>query len=102
MGNTNVLPDFRECAIVGIGQNSTNSMGAHDVFTLGQFKDDQMQAHTHYYERPRIRGTNLGFDDGGTYMSLNLLGATSGANTGRSDTVTRGKRKGALICIKAL
>lgn len=37
--NSNTLPDLRECALVGIGENSTDTLGTHDIFTLGQFKD---------------------------------------------------------------
>ena len=52
---TNKLPDFSECTLVGIGESSneydadTNPTGIkeHDVFVLGQFKDDQFQGHKH-------------------------------------------------------
>lgn len=37
--NSSTLPDLRECALVGIGENSTDTLGTHDIFTLGQFKD---------------------------------------------------------------
>ena len=37
------LPDLRECVLVGIGTNSTNSIASHDTYSLGQFKDDQIQ-----------------------------------------------------------
>lgn len=43
---TNVLPDLRECNLVGIGQSTRAIISAHDVYTLGQFKDDQIQALT--------------------------------------------------------
>lgn len=56
---TNVLPDYRECAMVGAEKNTTNvfdssetdpSTGlpgtqSHDVYTEGEFKDDQFQGH---------------------------------------------------------
>lgn len=44
---TNVLPDFREAHLVGIGENDTDNIAAHDVFTLGQVKDRQIQGHFH-------------------------------------------------------
>lgn len=58
---TNVLPDYRECVPVGAEKNTTDifdstetdpSTGlpgtqSHDVFTQGQFKDDQLQDHIH-------------------------------------------------------
>lgn len=37
--NSSTLPDLRECALVGIGENSTDTLSTHDIFTLGQFKD---------------------------------------------------------------
>ena len=45
-GNPNFnIPDMREAAPVGIGQRTDNI--THDTYTLGQFKDDQFQTHTH-------------------------------------------------------
>ena len=46
---TNTLPDLRESCLVGVGQNSTNSIATHDVFTLGQLKDSQTQGHSHSF-----------------------------------------------------
>lgn len=40
---SNVLPDYRECVMVGAEQNSTDTIATHDVYAQGQFKDDQMQ-----------------------------------------------------------
>lgn len=39
--NPDHTPDFRECALVGVGNNSTDTLGTHDIYTLGQFKDCQ-------------------------------------------------------------
>ena len=44
LGGTNVLPDLRELTLVGAGQNGTETIAAHDVYTLGQFKDDSVKA----------------------------------------------------------
>ena len=43
------LPDFRECVLVGAGQSSRPSteLVAHDVYTVGQFKDDMFKSHNH-------------------------------------------------------
>lgn len=43
------LPDFRECVLVGAGQSSRPSteLKTHDVYTVGQFKDDQFKSHNH-------------------------------------------------------
>lgn len=46
---TNTLPDLRESCLVGIGQNSTDIITTHDVFTLGELKDSQTQGHTHSF-----------------------------------------------------
>lgn len=39
----NHTPDLRECNLVGIGLSSRESITSHDVYDLGQFKDDQIQ-----------------------------------------------------------
>lgn len=41
------LPDYREMVLVGVGQNAKLDIKAHDVYELGQFKDDQLQGHFH-------------------------------------------------------
>jgi microcystin-dependent protein len=40
------LPDMRETVAVGVGTRGAG-VTAHDTYTLGQFKDDQMQGHNH-------------------------------------------------------
>lgn len=40
---TNVLPDLREMNLVGAGTNAAQNITTHDVYTIGQFKDDQVQ-----------------------------------------------------------
>ena len=97
---SNILPDFQECAIVGIGTNITNPMGAHDVFTnAGDFKDDCLQEHRH------TSPLTPGQVQPGSYNSVFVIGSSTSYVTTVSDarvgSVTRGKRKGALICIRA-
>lgn len=41
------LPDYRETVLVGAGQNEKLSITEHDVYNIGEFKDDQMQGHWH-------------------------------------------------------
>lgn len=43
------VPDMRECVPVGAGRSSRPSteLAAHDVYTVGQFMDDQFQGHWH-------------------------------------------------------
>lgn len=47
LGNSNILPDLRECTLVGAGLSTRailNETGhSHDIYTLGEFKDDQIQ-----------------------------------------------------------
>ena len=38
---TNVLPDYRECVMVGAEQNTTDTIATHDVYGEGEFKYDQ-------------------------------------------------------------
>lgn len=40
---TDKVPDLRECNLVGIGTNGSFTIGNHDTYTVGEFKDDQMQ-----------------------------------------------------------
>lgn len=47
LGDSNILPDWRECVPVGAGRNARDSIAAHDEYTVGQFKDDAFQTHTH-------------------------------------------------------
>ena len=41
------IPDMREVVPVGAGYSSRDGIAAHDSYTLGQFKDDQLQGHWH-------------------------------------------------------
>lgn len=108
---SNVLPDWREFSAVGAEENttdvynaSTNPTGiihAHDIFTGGQAKDDQLQDHRH--ELPSTKGS-------GIYSGVAVTDGTGGAvankdtnsvRYARTGTVTRGKRKAVFIYIKA-
>lgn len=55
LGNSNVLPDLRECTLVGAGQSArailSQSGHSHDVYALGEFKDDQFQGHCHGHDK---------------------------------------------------
>ena len=91
------IPDCRESALVGIGTRGSG-VATHDTYTLGEFKDDQLQSHTHSYNYPRSDSFN-----GGQY-SYNAItysnSVSTGSNTGRSGSVTRGKRLGMNYIIK--
>lgn len=118
---SNVLPDYREFSLVGAEENttdvynaSTNPTGtihAHDVYTEGQAKDDQLQDHSHkiLHSGAERSAENVMTAAGGNYGSLAMgqVGGTGntlsvvGVNTGRKGDVTRGKRKAVFFYIKA-
>lgn len=110
------VPDYRETVLVGIGENTTDTIASHDVYELGEFKDDQFQGHWH----------NLGNSNGVNTVALGASekgGSTVGANPGgenryvvntaldaitdgtngepRVGTTTHGKQKGITYIIKA-
>jgi len=122
-------PDLREVTLRGIGHNgtyvfdstetdpSTEQAGTqnHDEYTLGEFKDDQLQNHTHavqfadannnYYNS--LAEGQATTSSGGHifYRGQSLSTPNKGfANTiidGRQGTVTRGKSVGVNYIIKA-
>ncbi len=95
------LPDLRETYPVGIGTRGSG-VTDHDTFTLGQFKDDQIQTHKH----DPLAGAGFvqsgagASSPGGTTVWSN--GATTGnPSTGaRAGTTTRGKALGINYIIK--
>ena len=103
-------PDLRECTLVGIGQ-SDRTMGAHDVYTVGQFKDDQSQKITGRYNATGAFGSLEGafvqtapFEyangvarSGTQWSSINF----DSSNIVRAGTTTHGKQVGVNWCIKA-
>ena len=114
------LPDSREISFVGISKCSnpnhyiydntevnpaTGTVGNqdHDVYTLGEFKDDQFQQHKHsltYAHRHGGSGQTL---NNGTYgdQVSNYDDGTSWPNSGRYGTTTHGKRVGVNYIIRA-
>lgn len=102
-----VLPDLRETAPVGVGTRGSG-VATHDVYTLGQFKDDQMQGHYHVAGAYRINATAFGASNvaiansSGTVTNGDTAGPiTDGTNgTPRTGAVTRGKRAGVNYCVK--
>ena len=103
---TNVLPDYRECVMVGAEQNTTDTIATHDVYGEGEFKDDQLQQHKHsiapslMYEPTSIwkgRGIGIGNPEkpaADTIIIENVI-------NGRSGTTTHGKQKAVYVYIKA-
>lgn len=114
---TNVLPDYRECAMVGAEKNTTDVFDStetnpstglpgtqnHDVYSQGEFKDDQLQNHQHLSIFDRYGTT---YKDG-QYSSVNIQQTQQSGNitnviNARNGTVTRGKRKAVYYYIKAV
>ena len=92
---SNTLPDFRECAPVGAEQNTTAAIATHDVYTEGEFKDDQMQDWT---DAARWRNFSPTENPGWDILTKSASGTDI---TGRFGGVTRGKRKAVFVYIKA-
>jgi microcystin-dependent protein len=107
LGNSNVLPDYRECVLVGAGQNDTDTIAEHDVYTLGEFKDDQLQDHTHDLptELAQLEHYTAGAaqDWAKTNTTTTVLHTNTSTvtNTYRTGTTTHGKQKGVAYYIKA-
>ena len=95
---TNVLPDYRECVMVGAEQNTTDTIATHDVYTEGEFKDDQIQTHSHTF-----RANVAGLSTSGAFAEIEVGGSLRSVqnNTGRSGETTHGKQKAVYVYIKA-
>ena len=94
------VPDYRETTLVGIGENTTDTIESHDVYELGEFKDDQFQSHTHGVTIPNTFNGSWSVNPSGS------AGYSSGTKTQTSTasgkgTTTHGKQKGVTYIIKA-
>lgn len=103
---TNVLPDYRECVMVGAEQNTTDTIATHDVYGEGEFKDDQLQDHIHAIN-VQNPGSYQGdysiriYSDGlGTMTTEKDTSTVKEARTGDTNT-THGKQKAVYVYIKA-
>lgn len=98
------LPDLRECVLVGAGKSTRAILDedghSHDVYSVGEFKDDQLQEHTHTYNQP-----TLNVDTATLVPGLRACGVPSENKTntlsGRSGTTTHGKQIGVLYYVWA-
>lgn len=96
---TNVLPDYRECVMVGAEQNTTDTIATHDVYGEGEFKDDQLQEHSHSVPNNNSGGTeqlSVMYSDRGFYGNI-----YTNTNSGRRGDTTHGKQKAVYVYIKA-
>ncbi|WP_459482561.1 phage tail protein [Clostridium saccharoperbutylacetonicum] len=110
---TFAVPDMRELVPVGAEQNTTKTIASHDVYKVGQFKDDQVQKVTGSYVGilksdgsasgaviKKNTGTytwgsgGFGSSGGGFDIDSSLVTRTDTTNT------THGKQIGVLFCIK--
>ena len=108
---TDVLPDLREMVLVGAGQNTTCAITAHDVYSVGQFKDDQLQDHNHNicaegdgeyscYTLVNTDSSEIASGSNCDYGRCNIsIGSVINARTGNT---THGKQYGVLYVIKAV
>ena len=118
---SNVLPDYRECVMVGAEENTTDNIATHDVYAQGEFKDDQTKTAKIGVQDGAsnvvsggngtiLGGENVGFD--GTFSSgsgsvlLGAVGNYSGGNKRvlniNNGTTTHGKQKAVYVYIKAV
>ena len=96
------LPDLRECVLVGAGQNTHNTIATHDVYSVGQFKDDQFQDHTHSVTVSDRVGAIWAIAPGNSgYYSKNTESKTSSGASGRAKSTTHGKQTGVLYYVWA-
>ena len=87
------LPDLRELVPVGVGTNETYNIASHDVYEVGEFKDDQMQTHAHNYQSVYTTGGNAAGRD----TDKNVLSPTVNSETTKNindNLVTHGKQIG--------
>ena len=96
---TNVLPDYRECVMVGAEQNTTDTIATHDVYTEGEFKDDQLQKHEHNYTH--IVDFWTGTQGTSEWRIVRTTTGATSTNTGRTGDTTHGKQKAVYVYIKA-
>lgn len=99
------VPDYRETVLVGVGENTTDTIASHDVYELGEFKDDQLQEHKH-----DVSGVGYGASSGANwqYSTRQPKGdeyadnvVTTSNNISRTGTTTHSKQKGVTYIIKA-
>ena len=96
------LPDLRESVLVGAGQNRHNSIATHDVYNVGEFRDDQFQDHTHSVTvSDRVNAIWQIAPGNAAYYSKRTESKTSSGASGRARTTTHGKQTGVLYYVWA-
>lgn len=109
------VPDLRETVPVGIGENGTQTIGNHDTYTLGEYKDDQLQnitgnTKTGFYAKGNTNSGSgaLRYIKSGTTKAMESAYTDSYGNitfdaslVARTGTTTHGKQLGVNYIIKA-
>lgn len=97
------LPNYCETVLVGAGASSNLKIKAHDIYEVGEFKDDQMQGHRHNVNTFLYKqGTN---GPAGNYFDYGLIESSNPINdsvngTPRTGSTTHGKQIGINYIIK--
>ena len=96
---------MRECVPVGAGASTRAGIAAHDVYKLGEFKDDQLQGHVHHYTA--WNAEQMGRNPPGNNVARNVYAISTsvpqsdGVNgIPRTGTTTHGKQLGVNYMIK--
>ena len=97
------LPDYRETVLVGAGQNEKLNIKEHDVYNIGEFKDDQMQGHKHSIQMFLYKQGDKG--PAGNYFGYGPSDTSDPINDGvngtpRIGSTTHGKQVGVNYIIK--
>lgn len=83
------IPDLRESVPVGVGENDIQTIANHDVYALGEFKDDNLGKHDH----PLTVTTRATYNTAGVPVGV--------GNNNTPTTATHGKQLGVNYIIKA-
>lgn len=101
------LPDYRELVFVGAGLNAKLDIKAHDVYELGEFKDDQFQGHKHSNRGQISEGSSDGKYKADVTLNTRAVNETTGNpitdginGTPRVGSTTHGKQVGINFIIK--
>lgn len=86
------LPDMRESVPVGIDKNDTQTIANHDVYELGEFKDDQVQD---------IGKMQAGATNDYSVVAGGIAGYVASNSALRTGETTHGKQLGVNYIIKA-
>lgn len=100
------LPDMREVVPVGAGTSNRSAIATHDAYSLGQFKDDQLQEHQHYRFGADSNGSfYAGTGGSGSWTPTSNTGqygdSIGHVLNGRKGGTTHGKQLGVNYIIKA-